>query len=122
MKIWIAFLMFTFQYATASSITACDLKWQARMEMNLISSNIANANTTRTPEGGPYQRQVLICEDTLCEVLELGSVIYMKYEPDHPDASEYGIVTYPDINVESEMQDLIQANRRYEAAASICPD
>jgi flagellar basal body rod protein FlgC len=122
MKMWIAFLMFTLQYATASAITVCDLKWQAQMEMNLISSNIANVNTTRTPEGGPYQKQMLLCEDVFCEVVELASTVFKKYEPDHPDATEFGVVNYPDINLGQELEDMIAAIQKYEEAAILCPD
>ncbi len=123
MKIWIAFLLFVFQYATASAITACDLKWRAKMEMNVISSNVANINTTRTPSGGPYERQILVCEETEigCNVETIGNVV-MKYEPEHPDASNSGMVAYPDINLVEELSDMIAALEQYESAAESCPD
>jgi len=112
-----------------------------RMRMNAISSNIANINTTRTPEGGAYRRKDVVFEampDTrnFGEILGAGSpkaevqrvqvtdVIsdtkapLMKYEPEHPDANEEGYVAYPNINLMEEMTNMIQATRGYEANVS----
>jgi flagellar basal-body rod protein FlgC len=112
-----------------------------RLRMNTISSNIANINTTRTPEGGPYRRKDVVFEampDTknFGEILGVNSprediqrvqvtdVIsdtkspLMKYEPDHPDANPDGYVGYPNINLMEEMTNMIQATRAYEANVS----
>lgn len=112
-----------------------------RMRMNTISSNIANVNTTRTPEGGPYRRKDVVFEAmpdsrNFGEILGAGSpkanvqrvqvtdVIsdtkapLMKYEPDHPDANEDGYVAYPNVNLMEEMTNMIQATRAYEANVS----
>ncbi len=111
-----------------------------RMRMNTISSNIANINTTRTPEGGPYRRKDVVLE-SIPEGRSFGEVLMsqpqrdlqrvqvtdvvvdrkaplLKYEPDHPDANEDGYVAYPNINLMEEMANMIQASRSYEANVS----
>jgi flagellar basal-body rod protein FlgC len=109
-----------------------------RMRMNTISSNIANINTTRTPEGGPYRRKDVVFE-SMPEAKNFGEILgvnspredmqrvqvtdvvsdtkapLMKYQPDHPDANEEGYVAYPNINLMEEMTNMIQATRSYEA-------
>ncbi len=109
-----------------------------RQRMNSISSNIANINTTRTPEGGPYRRKDVVFEavpdtQTFGDVLgandpkadfnrvQVTDVIYdkkaplLKYEPNSPDANEEGYVAYPNVNLMEEMTNMIQASRSYEA-------
>ncbi|MFN7729559.1 MAG: flagellar basal body rod protein FlgC [Bdellovibrio sp.] len=112
-----------------------------RMRMNTISSNIANINTTRTPEGGPYRRKDIVFE-SMPDARNFGEIIgsadpkanvqrvqvtdiisdtkapLMKYEPDHPDSNEDGYVAYPNINLMEEMTNMIQATRAYEANVS----
>ena len=111
-----------------------------RKRMEAISSNIANINTTRTAEGGPYRRKEVVftaepSRDRYSDILE-GSVdensqaVYateilsandapiLKYEPNHPDADENGYVAYPNINAAKEMADLVTAQRIYEANAN----
>lgn len=108
-----------------------------RKRMEAISSNIANAQTTRTSEGGPYRRKEVVfgsepARDSFAEVLE-GSIDaqsqtvhatevvstdqppVLKYDPTHPDANEKGYVAMPNINVMKEMADMISAQRAYEA-------
>lgn len=102
-----------------------------------INSNIANAQTTRTAEGGPYRRKEVVfgaepVRETFGEILEgeldaqaqavhATEVIstdrppILKYEPNHPDANAEGYVAYPDINVMEEMANMIQTTRSYEA-------
>ncbi len=110
-----------------------------RVRMNTISSNIANINTTQTPEGGPYRRkdvvfeaipeqktfnQVLNSEQMKMNRVQVADITVdrkapiLKYEPDHPDAGPDGYVAYPNINLMEEMANMIQANRAYEANAS----
>ena len=98
----------------------CLTKSEKKMEMDIISSNIANVATTRTPEGGPYQRQSLVCVEHKCEVQKSTSGTY-KYVPDHPDSDAEGYVKFPDINLEKEMQKMVEATRAYEKAAQACP-
>lgn len=105
-----------------------------RLRMDIISNNIANANTTRTKEGGPYQRQTPVFAQALetvtgadgASVTKVAGVKVvgiesekrpprMVYDPSHPDADAQGYVAYPDINVVTEMVDLISASRSYEA-------
>ena len=109
-----------------------------RARMNTISSNIANINTLKTPEGGPYRRKDVVFEaipdgKTFGDVVgvndpqkdfnrvQVVDVIHdkrgplMKFEPSHPDANEDGYVAYPNINLMEEMTNMIQATRSYEA-------
>lgn len=124
---------------TGMRVSASGLNAQ-RMRMNTISSNIANINTTRTPEGGPYRRKDVVLE-AMPEAKSFGEILtsapqkdvarvqvtdvavdrkapIMKYEPDHPDADENGMVAYPNINLMEEMANMIQASRAYEANIS----
>lgn len=126
-------------FMTGLRVSASGLTAQ-RMRMNAISSNIANANTTKTPEGGPYRRKEVVFE-AMPEQRNFGEVLagkwgedidrvqvtdirpdrggpIMKYEPNHPEANEDGYVAYPNVNVMQEMVDMIQASRSYEANVS----
>ena len=107
---------------SASALTA------ERIRMNLISSNLANANSTRTAEGGPYRRKDAVFAATLDEanagmgggvkvvgIVEDQSPPRLQYEPSHPDADAKGYVAYPNVNVVEEMADMISATRAYEA-------
>ena len=108
-----------------------------RLRMNLISGNLANVNTTRTIEGGPFRRKEAIFaarpiaesfEEILANrqkkqlsmvavdrVIEDSNPPVMKYDPQHPDADEKGYVAMPNINVMEEMVNMISATRSYEA-------
>lgn len=111
----------------ASALTA------ERLRMDIISNNIANVNTTVTKDGGPYRRQVPVFAEALEQQLTPqgirtqaagvkvigiqsdGKPPRMVYDPSHPNANAAGYVAYPDINVVTEMVDLIGASRAYEA-------
>ncbi|MER3402639.1 MAG: flagellar basal body rod protein FlgC [Armatimonadota bacterium] len=97
-----------------------------RLRMDLIADNLANANSTRTAEGGPYRRKVAIFEPIPPTAQMLGGVRVvgvaqdpspprMVYQPGHPDADANGYVTYPNVDMVHEMVDLITASRAYEA-------
>jgi flagellar basal-body rod protein FlgC len=106
-----------------------------RLKLDVISTNIANVNTTRTEDGGPYKRKmVLFRENLVNETNRLGGSIAvnsegvkvtgigedasdfrMEYDPSHPDADENGYVSMPNINMVDEMIDLIKTQRSYEA-------
>lgn len=126
-------------FSKSMNISSSGLTAQ-RMRMNTISSNIANINTTRTPEGGPYRRKDVVFE-AIPEAKSFGEILMsqpdrnlqrvqvtdvavdrsaplLKYEPDHPDANEQGYVAYPNINLMEEMANMIQATRAYEANIS----
>ena len=114
-----------------------------RYRMDIISENVANANTTRTQDGTPYGRKVVTFEQkgatakTFSSFLGQASNRYdgqgvrvrkvsedtwtqmnMVYDPSHPDADENGYVTYPNVNIVTEMTNLIDASRSYEANAT----
>ncbi len=106
-----------------------------RTAMNVIATNLANVNTTRTPEGIPYRRRVAILAtqplddfDSVLnaqtealsgvrvrEIAEEASPFRQVYNPGHPDANEMGYVSYPNVNVVTETTDLMMARRSYEA-------
>ncbi len=106
-----------------------------RQRLTAIASNMANARTTRTAEGGPYQRQVPVFaaesvgEDGAFDVIAQRVVVtevvqdsrppIQVYDPGHPDADADGNVFYPDINVLEEMVNLMTTNRSYEANANV---
>lgn len=150
--------MFTAINAAGSGLTA------ERLRMDIISNNIANVNSTRTEEGGPYRRQRAIftprriqpnfsipmprgINDQLkaqkihkkhisfqddevssqyewfkgvkvLKVDEDPSPFRMEYQPGHPDADDNGYVAMPNVNIVSEMTDMISASRAYEANVS----
>ena len=126
-------------FLTSLKISSSGLRAN-RKRMGAISSNIANAQTTRTPEGGPYRKKQVVfgsepARDSFADILEgeLGEKaqnVYatevissnkppiLKYEPNHPDANEKGYVAYPNVNVMEEMADMISTSRSYEANIS----
>lgn len=121
----------------ASGLTA------ERFRMDIISENIANANTTRTADGTPYVRKVVTFQEknttgaTFSSMLASNQSKYNRYggdgvkvggvykdtvtemnkvyDPAHPDADEDGYVYYPNVNTITEMTNLIDASRAYEA-------
>jgi flagellar basal-body rod protein FlgC len=124
---------------TSLRISASGLAAQ-RKRIEAVSSNIANAQTTQTAEGGPYRKKEVIfgsepARESFSEILEgqmdekaqtvhVTEVVnsdkapILKYEPNHPDANKDGYVAYPDINVMAEMADMLEAQRSYEANVS----
>ena len=128
--------------SSASGLTA------QRLRMDVISNNIANAETTRTEEGGAYRRQdVVFMPKTLGQVpffnllrgdLRAGTVPGLRtegvqtngvvedkaptrkvFDPSHPDANPDGYVEYPNVNVVTEMTDMLSATRSYEANVTV---
>lgn len=82
--------------------------------INLIQTNLANKNTTRTAEGGPYQRKfVKSCKLGICEIGIDVTPPILKYEPKHPDADKNGYVAYPYINEAAEAADQLFWDRVY---------
>jgi flagellar basal-body rod protein FlgC len=106
-----------------------------RTRLQTVSTNIANARTTRTDEGGPYRRQMPVLraapvsQDPFADALEAklqAPVVAdialdprdpeLVYDPGHPDADpQTGLVAMPNVNVVEEMVDMISASRAYEA-------
>ena len=92
--------------------------------LEIISSNIANAQTTRTPEGGAYQRQIAIAsagsgQRRTTAVVRIARRAAMVYDPGHPDADADGFVEYPNVDVNTELVDLMVARRVHEANVSV---
>lgn len=122
------------------------LRYQ-RMRLESIARNIANANVTRSEDGKPYKRELIIAsaretksfEDELSEAIfsrimpktenEASTMTIKKivddsdfrmvYEPSHPDADEKGYVLYPNVNIVTEMVDMISAQRAFESNVSV---
>ena len=113
-----------------------------RFRMDVIAENIANVSTTRTENGGPYRRKIVTFEEkqlksgvaSFRNILKDSTAAYngngvkvtkvsedtetdfiMEYDPSHPDADENGYVSYPNVNTVTEMTNLIDASRSYEA-------
>lgn len=125
---------------SAFNINASGLTAQ-RYRMDVISENVANASTTRTENGTPYRRKVVTFEEkggqtSFSRVLgqaaynhgytgqgvkvsgvyeDYATEMNMVYDPSHPDADENGYVTYPNVNIITEMTNMIDASRAYEA-------
>lgn len=105
-----------------------------KTRLDIVAQNIANAQTTRTPNGGPYQRQIVSFESELIRRGGVGASLQsvriasiapdrtpgqQVYNPQHPDAGADGLVTMPNVNLSYEMVDLITASRAYEANLSV---
>ncbi len=116
---------------SASALTA------QRMRMDVISENIANANTTRTANGGPYRRRIAVLSQNegsvfsqylndardavlgngvqVSAIVEDNSPFIMNYDPTNPDADANGYVAMPNVDIVTEMLDMMSATRSYEA-------
>lgn len=123
--------MFRAMEASASALTA------ERLRMDLIANNLANINTTRTAEGGPYRRRFAIQTERREEFSEIlgreasrlnegdgvritaiqedQSEFKLKYDPSHPDADEQGMVRLPNVDLLTEISDMMVSTRIYEA-------
>ena len=117
---------------TALDVNASGLTAQ-RKRVEVSSANLANSQTTRTEEGGPYRRKDVVFQTSSfqeslgaamgggVEGVEVSDVVNdprpfdRRYEPGHPDADKDGYVSYPNVNVMEEMANLVEASRSYEA-------
>ncbi|HTV05003.1 MAG TPA: flagellar basal body rod protein FlgC [Acidobacteriaceae bacterium] len=114
-----------------------------RLRAEVVASNMANANTTQTPGGGPYKRREVVFESAAADQgvfaghllgqssvdgniggVKIAAVVtdnspgLRRYDPGNPDADKNGYVTYPDINPLTEMVDLMSATRAYDLNSS----
>ena len=112
-----------------------------RTRLNVISMNLANANTTRTADGSPYRRKTVIFQATpigrsfqdhlqnaladeiygveAAEIVPVPGEFKKIFDPSHPDADEKGYVYLPNVNLVEEMVQMLDANRAYEANAAV---
>lgn len=114
-----------------------------RQRLNIIASNLANAESTRTPNGGPYIRRDVVFQSTstqapfhsvfssafgdpvepagvrITDIIEDERPLRTVYEPDHPDADEKGYLHLPNVNPIEEMVNLMSATRAYEANIAV---
>lgn len=101
-----------------------------RLRMDVTAENLANANTTRGPDGGPYRRKSVVLQQAeggfgaalsrargvqAAGIVEDPAPPRRMYDPGHPDADGEGYVAMPNVNPVTEMVDLITASRAYEA-------
>jgi len=124
-----------FQMLEVSGSALAAERWRAEV----VSANMANAETTRTPQGGPYRRQLVVfrarslprfpmllasLHSSAAEGVRLDRIVSdpsplpRRYEPGHPDADRSGYVTYPNVNPVMEMTDLLSAVRAYQLNAA----
>lgn len=125
-------------YFSSLDISASGLTAQ-RLRMDTISQNIANANTTRTEDGTPYRRKSVIFQERtdrvpfseyltaasrekiagngvrVARIVEDGTPFKKVYDPGHPDADTEGYVEMPNVDIITEMVNMISATRAYEA-------
>jgi len=123
---------------TALDISASGLSAE-RIRMNVIANNIANANATKTPGGGPYRKEqvefISVLKDAIGSSdidgaerlggVKVSQIVKSKepfnkvYNPGHPQADGNGFVEMPNVNVATEMVDLVTASRAYEANIAV---
>jgi len=122
-------------FDTSMKISASGLS-ASRVWVNVVSTNLANANTTRTEDGQPYQRRTVIYETApvgafgdelnsamedglskvkVADIVSDGRDFKEFYDPQHPDADSRGIVKMPNVNPVEEMANMVNASRSYEA-------
>ena len=121
-------------FLTALHISTTGLSAQ-RIRMNIVSTNLANVSTTRTPTGGPYRRKLVVMEAVpiedfesilrsqsesllrvrVDEIVEDSTSFKQMYSPGHPHADKAGYVSMPNVDVMTEMADILIARRSYEA-------
>lgn len=128
-----------------SFVTALDISGSAltaqKMRMDIISQNIANATTTRTEDGDPYRRQMVVVQEQttptfnsaydeamstsglggveVVGIVEDQSDLVPVYNPGHPDADAEGYVWMPNVDTTTEMIDMMSATRSYEANVTV---
>jgi flagellar basal-body rod protein FlgC len=96
-----------------------------RLRMELMARNIANSEVTRTAEGGPYRRQVAQLERTdeggvrIAGVVEDQTQGVLRYNPGHPDANAEGFVRMPNVDIATEMTEMMIAQRAFQANHSV---
>lgn len=123
---------------TSMKISASALKAQ-RLRLNTISSNLANIETTRTPDGGPYRKREVVFKSTqkgfadtldsrlrdaangveVTHIQASSKPPRMVYDPGHPDADEQGYVAMPNVDLVEETSDMMAASRAYEANVTV---
>ncbi len=109
-------------FGTGESALSANRFW-----LELVANNMANAQTTRTPEGGPYRRKLPVFSQVLDQELGTNGGVQVTgvvadraplqrvYKPGHPDADKNGFVLMPNVNVVTEMVDMISIQRSYDA-------
>lgn len=105
--------------------------WAQRQRMNIIASNMANVNSTKTEQGGPYKRKEVIFSAIpleplqsslegvkIVDIIESEEPFKLVHDPSHPDAGKDGYVEMPNISIIEEMVNMMMSFRAYEASVS----
>ena len=119
-------------YVAGSALTA------ERLRMDVIANNLANVETASTPQGGPYKRQMVVFQPIenapghdlpvptmgveVTRIVQDSSPPRRAYEPNSPLAGTDGFVSYPNVDLSTEMVDLMAASRAYQANAAVVQD
>ncbi len=119
---------------SSMEISAAGLSAQ-RERLNVIAENLANVQTTRTPQGGPYLKKHVVLETrppedfasllsgadsvAVAGVAESSEGLRPEYDPTHPDADEQGMVLWPNVNPVTEMVSLTLASRAFDANVAV---
>jgi flagellar basal-body rod protein FlgC len=104
----------------AHANSACELLEAAKQSIAVHAANYVNAETTRTPEGGPYKAKSLECKAE-CRIVESNKYV-RKYEPQNPDADSEGYVRYPDVNKQQEYKSISAYAQILRRIHKECPD
>ncbi|MEO5346304.1 MAG: flagellar basal body rod protein FlgC [Magnetococcus sp. YQC-9] len=123
-------------FLTSFRVTSSGLSAQ-RLRLNIIAENLANAQTTRTPEGGPYKRKdPVFSAKSFDEMLSREQMAAttgvtverihvderpprLQYDPTHPDANAQGYVAMPNVDPTAEMVNMMAASRAYESNVTV---
>lgn len=105
----------SFEQSFASSSAGMGL---ARARLEIAAENLANAGTTRTPDGTPFKRRVLSLQEGAAVVSEDASPPRREYDPGHPHADEQGWVAWPNVDPVQEMVEIMAAVRAFQANAT----
>ena len=106
-----------------------------KLRVDTVAGNLANMQTTRSADGGPYSRKTVVFSERLAQTRNMPPALRgegvqvaavaedpnpprMEFDPEHPDADEDGNVAYPNIDMAKEMTDMVTASRSYEASTT----
>jgi flagellar basal-body rod protein FlgC len=120
-------MLFGAMDAAASGLTA------ERLRLDVIAQNLANVDTTVTPQGGPYREEAVVFSPVPWTATQPGGVevtaivsnpapFPLRYDPGAPGADAQGFVALPNVNVTAQMVDLLAASRAYDANATAFAD
>jgi flagellar basal-body rod protein FlgC len=124
MKIRFQIIFWLLSFSSLGNATAlsqsCNVLGQIKAEMDVVAANLANWDTTRTPEGGPYREKRYKCDSGKCKVEIVNEGEKLVYEPSHVDANEQGYVKYPNFDIGQQTAEMRLLIKEYDRAIKIC--